>query len=260
MTSQILNSFIRRAFSNSASHYEVLAGMQYEIGRELIKGIEVPADCCRILDIGMGTGKLANRLILSFPEAKVVGLDFADGMVAHAKKIYDTFQIVQANALALPFADETFDAAVSNLAYQWVDDLAAAFAEARRILKPQGQLLATLFGRETLDELFKSLERTGPSPGGVELKRLPDQGIIHDSLEAAGFRDVGVTAEINKTHFESMNDLLKWLKSIGANAMNRDYYLGPRQLERAAEYYEKNFSERWGVTASFEVIWIKGKK
>lgn len=257
MSLKIFEQQIRRAFSNSAIHYEVLSSMQYEIGRELINHIDFREEQGRMLDIGMGTGKLTNRLATHFPGVQVVGLDFADGMVETARKTYETFQVVQANASKLPFSDGQFDAAISNLAYQWVADLSEAFGEARRVLKDDGQFQATLFGRETLRELFTALEMV--SREGKNYQRLASMEAVHAALRTAGFDEISVSNEIIKTHFDNLHALLKWLKTIGANGINREY-LGPRQLERAAECYEKNFSGRWGVTASFEVIWVKGRK
>lgn len=254
----MIEQFIRRAFSNSAIHYEVLAGMQYEIGRELIAKIDEGDDLGRLIDIGMGTGKLTNRLALNFPAARVVGVDFADGMVTQAKRNYETFQIVQGNALALPFGDGQFDAAVSNLAYQWVSDLSAAFGEAFRILRPGGQFHAAIFGGQTLRELLTTLETVNARQG--RLRRLADEQAVRRALGEAGFADARISSEITQTHFEDLRDLWKWLKAIGANAIDRRYYLGPRQFVQAAEFYENNFRGRWGVTATFEVIWVKGKK
>ncbi len=255
------NQHIRQAFSNSAAHYEVLSGMQYEIGRELIKTLEWDETCERILDVGMGTGKLTNRMSHLCPGAQVVGVDFADGMVEEAKKKYESFAVVQADASALPFSDESYGAVFSNLAYQWVKDLPKAFAESRRVLKKNGKFRATLFGQRTLGELFTSLEKiSGQNGGAGKLQKLPDSALIQEALTAAGFRDIVVASEITKTHFDDLYSLLTWLKLIGANRTNLHFYIGPRYLAKVSEYYEKNFKGRWGVAASFEVIWIKGRK
>ncbi len=258
MILKLLNNHIRRAFSNSASHYEALSSMQYEIGRELIAKIAPSLDRRVILDVGMGTGKLTNRLKSALPDSQVIGLDFADGMVQQAKNAYDTFHIIQGDARQLPFQNEVLDMIVSNLAYQWVENLTDAFSEVHRVLRPEGQFCATIFGRETLGEFFESLEKTKEQK--EEFERLNAREDIYAALTTAGFRDIEITTEISKTQFENMPELLKWLKSIGANAMNRDFYLGPRHLENAAQYYENNFGGRWGITASFEIIWVKGKK
>ncbi|MCB9757594.1 MAG: methyltransferase domain-containing protein [Candidatus Omnitrophica bacterium] len=261
MILKTLNQQIRRAFSNSAVHYEVLAGMQYEIGRDLIKTLEWSEDCQRILDVGMGTGKLTNRLSHLCPGAKIFGLDFAQGMVMQAAEKYETFLPLQADASHLPFTNESFDAVFSNLAYQWVDNLPGAFTEARRVLKKDGKFCATLFGRQTLDEFFQALASVESfSQKRTHLQRLPDQAAVREALKVAGFKDLTIKTEIIKTHFDDLQSLLQWLKLIGANRLNRDVYLGPRCLREASDYYEKEFKGRWGVVASFEVIWVKGKK
>ncbi len=253
-----LNQHIRRAFSNSAIHYEVLAGMQYEIGRELIKTLDWNEECESVLDIGMGTGKLTNRMTHLCPGSKIVGMDFADGMVQEAKKKYETFTVVQGNAEALPFLDQSFDAVASNLAYQWITDLPGAFSEARRVLKGNGKFCATLFGQQTLSELFTTLETcSGKDKKELPLERLPDENDVRAALVKAGFKDIEVRSEITKTHFDDLTSLLQWLKLIGANQLNRKYFIGPRRLASAAQHYEKNHSGRWGIVASFEVIWIK---
>jgi malonyl-CoA O-methyltransferase len=255
-----LNQHIRRAFSNSAMHYEVLAGMQYEIGRELLKTLDWTENCQSILDIGMGTGKLTNRMGHFCPGSKIVGVDFADGMVQEAKKKYETLSVVQGNAEALPFGDGSFDAVASNLAYQWVKDLPGAFSEARRVLKKEGKFCATLFGQETLSELFKTLETcAGKDKKEFPLERLPDEKNVRSALIKAGFTNIEVRSEITKTHFDDLTSLLQWLKLIGANQLNRKYYIGPRRLASATQHYEKHHSGRWGIIASFEVIWIKAR-
>jgi len=254
-----LNQHIRRAFSNSAMHYEVLASMQYEIGRELVKTLDWNEACETILDIGMGTGKLTNRMSHLCPGSKIVGVDFADGMVQEAKRKYETFTVVQGNAEALPFCDQSYNAVVSNLAYQWIKDLPVAFVEARRVLKKQGMFCATLFGQKTLLELFETLEQcSGAEKKDLPLERLPDENDVRTALSKAGFKNFTVRSEITKTHFDDLTSLLQWLKLIGANQLNRQkYFIGPRRLASAAQHYEKNHSGRWGIVASFEVIWIK---
>lgn len=260
MILKTLHQQICRAFSNSAVHYEVLAGMQYEIGRDLIKTLDWAEDDRRILDVGMGTGQLTNRLSHLCSGAKIFGLDFAQGMVMKAKEKYETFSVVQANARYLPFSQESLDVVFSNLAYQWVDDLPGAFTEVRRVLKNNGKFCATLFGRQTLDEFFQSLASVASfKQRKVHLQRLQGEAAVREALCVAGFKDFAIKSEMIKTHFDDMQSLLQWLKLIGANRLNRDVYLGPRCLAEASQYYEKQFKGRWGVVATFEVIWVKGK-
>src|SRR5690348_5781578 len=105
MILKAIDQRIRNAFSNAAIQYDVLTGMHKEIGRELIDKIKDVPLPHYILDIGMGTGYVTNRLKHYFPESNVIGIDYADGMIALAKQKSEGFKIVQADAHDLPLKD-----------------------------------------------------------------------------------------------------------------------------------------------------------
>ena len=267
-----IDNKIRRAFSNSALQYEALTGLHKEIGRELIHKVSldvgmVPMPSLRILDVGMGTGWLTKRLKNFFPEALLVGLDFSDGMIDVARRHHEDFQIIQADAGRLPFKNECFDLIVSNLAYQWIDDLTGAFRRSHAILKSGGRLSLTMFGRATFQELFVALEhslvRLQPSKVWHEdfpVRRLAGQKDIEEAMKHAGFVDVNVDFERIKVRFMDMMDLLQWTKNIGANNLGKNIYVGKELLSRANDYYNAYFKDAFGIYATFEVIWASGRK
>jgi len=255
----LIDKKIRQAFSGAAMQYEVLTNLHKEIGRELMAKVALRKNCSIILDVGMGTGWLTDRLTHIFENAKVVGIDFSSGMIKEAKKKEGDFQIVQAHAENLPFKDNMFDIVVSNLAYQWVSDLFKAFSQCYSALQDDGIFCCTLFGRNTFNELFVSLEssidtRTLPAD------RLVGQKEILKIICEVGFKDVKINDESIKVHFPDMMALVKWIKDIGANALPRDFFVGKDLLNRANSYYEQNFRERLGVVATFEIIWIEAKR
>lgn len=258
----LIDRKIRQAFSDAAMRYDVLTSLHKEIGRELIRGVDLNCESPRILDVGMGTGWLTNRLVLLFPQAHVVGLDFAGGMIDAAKKQWEGFHIVEAHAGRLPFHKDTFDAVVSNLAYQWVGDLPGAFQQCREILKKEGTLNITMFGCNTFEELFFSFEQSSGAPGRqLPLRRLADERGVAESLRGAGFKDVRVESEKIRTHFPDMMALMKWIKSIGANnLLADDVYIGKNWLQKAGEYYSGHFKDGFGIYATLEVIWARAGK
>ncbi len=253
---------IKKAFSDSALQYEIFTGLQKEIGRELLQMVKSKDPCRRILDIGMGTGWLANRISHLFPRTDVSGIDIAPGMIEVAKKNYDTFRIVQANAQALPFKEKTFDLIVSNLAYQWVSDLPAAFQENYRCLNEQGMCCFTMFGYQTLDELFVSLKEAQviTESQAQHLFRLALVSDVEKFMNQSGFKNIETAQEIIKVTFADLLVLLKWLKKIGANVPQRRLFLGKNKLQRTKEYYQQRFPSRLGIYATFEVIWVKAVK
>ncbi len=249
---------IRQAFSNAAMQYDVLASLQKEIGRELVKKIHSLDGARLILDVGIGTGWMTNRLSNLFPDAKVLGIDCALGMIEEACKKYEGLHAIQADARALPFKGKIFDVVISNLAYQWVTDLEKAFAESHRLLKRQGTLCLTMFGRETLKELFVSFEAVKGED--FLIHRLADRDMIEAALKSSQFQNIEIEMEVMKVHFPDMLSLVKWLKDIGANLLPKNGFVGKELMLEASEFYRKNFSDRFGIVATFEVVWVKAQR
>jgi ubiquinone/menaquinone biosynthesis C-methylase UbiE len=122
-----------------------------------------PGPAARVLDVGVGTGRLPEAL-LARPEFAgwIVGVDMSPGMLAKAsRKLADhrgRVALINAVALPLTFADATFDAVTSLEALEFMPDPRAAIREMVRVLRPGGWLVIT--------------NRTGPTalfmPGRVE--------------------------------------------------------------------------------------------
>jgi arsenite methyltransferase len=95
-----------------------------------------------VLDIGSGPGFLAAEMAAEVgPEGRVVGLDSSASMLALGRRRDAPVEFVEGDALALPFPDESFDVAVATQVYEYVADMPAALAEARRALRAGGRLL-----------------------------------------------------------------------------------------------------------------------
>lgn len=108
-----------------------------------------------LLDVGAGPGDLVGELTRSLPGVRVVGVDPAPAMRAHALAAGHT--VIGGSAEALPFADESVDLIVSTLSAHHWRSLGSAFSEFARVLRPGTEALiydvrfAAPTGRE-LDE------------------------------------------------------------------------------------------------------------
>jgi arsenite methyltransferase len=96
----------------------------------------------RVLDIGSGPGYLAAEMAAEVgPNGRVHGIDPSEAMLVSARRREAPVEYGTGDALALPFPDEHFDVAVCVQVYEYVEDIAAALAEARRVLRTGGRLL-----------------------------------------------------------------------------------------------------------------------
>ncbi|MCW0216474.1 MAG: methyltransferase domain-containing protein [Pseudonocardia sp.] len=98
-----------------------------------------------ILDVGSGPGFLLASLAEAVgPEGRVHGVDPSRAMNAAARTRTVGFpwvRVDEGDALALPYADGAFDAAVATQVYEYVADIPAALAELRRVVRPGGRVL-----------------------------------------------------------------------------------------------------------------------
>lgn len=94
-----------------------------------------PLDGRTVLDLGCGKGRFARHLVNQ--GARVLGLDVSMGMLSEAQGLAR----VLGSANRLPFADASFEAVVAIEVFEHLGDVAAALAEARRVLKPGGRLV-----------------------------------------------------------------------------------------------------------------------
>ena len=98
----------------------------------------------RVLDLATGSGDLALTIAKKLPGAEITGADFSPEMLAVAREKGLT-NVVVADGLQLPFANETFEAVTIAFGLRNMADWSAALAEMARVLTPGGHLLVLDF-------------------------------------------------------------------------------------------------------------------
>jgi SAM-dependent methyltransferase len=140
----------------------------------------------RVLEIGSGTGRLADALA-ERALARVWAVDTSAEMVARAKSLGVNARLARAEAL--PFKRGWFDAAVMRMSVHLVDR-PRAFAEIERILSPAGRLVIATEDPEHFDDVW--FARWFPSVPELDGARFPDEPSLRAELAAAGLANLRI--------------------------------------------------------------------
>ena len=152
----------------------------------------------RLLEIAAGTGVVTRALAAVLDRsASIVATDLNQAMLDVAASVEMTRAVVwrQADAMALPFKDGEFDTVVCQFGAMFFPDRSKAFGEARRVLRPGGLFIFSVWDRieknEFADVVTTSLESMFPDDPPRFLARTPhgyhDVSAIERDLAAAGF-------------------------------------------------------------------------
>lgn len=195
--------FDRIAPVYDAMNHAMTAGLDRRWRKETARAVVSPGD--RVLDACCGTGDLA-LADLRAGGARVTGLDFSERMLERARAKSSEVEWVQGDALALPFADGSFDGATVGFGVRNLDDLEAGLRELRRVLRPGGRLgiLEITRPRGLLRPFYKLwfdglIPLAGKLlPGGsaytylpASVRRFPEARDFAQLMQSAGFEQVG---------------------------------------------------------------------
>jgi demethylmenaquinone methyltransferase/2-methoxy-6-polyprenyl-1,4-benzoquinol methylase len=137
---------VRAMFDRIAGLYDVMntvmtAGMHHRWRSRAVELAEVGPGS-RVLDVATGTGDLAAALLAAVtPGGEVVGCDFSEQMLTRARAKVPAAAFDLADALALPYADEEFDAATVGFGARNFADLERGIAEMVRVVAPGGRVV-----------------------------------------------------------------------------------------------------------------------
>ena len=106
-----------------------------------------------VLETAAGTGAVTRALAASLGDARIVATDLNQPMLDHAKARHSgnaRIEWKQADALALPFEDQTFDVVVCQFGAMFFPDKVQGYREALRVLKPGGRFFFSVWDRTPL--------------------------------------------------------------------------------------------------------------
>ncbi|MBN1847204.1 MAG: ubiquinone/menaquinone biosynthesis methyltransferase [Deltaproteobacteria bacterium] len=140
-------TLVRTMFARISSHYDTLNRIMTfgrdKSWRHFLVNIACIPKGGHVLDVGTGTGDIAFEVLRNNKTNRVVGVDFTLEMIdmGHRRPGGRKIAWCRADALQLPFPDNTFDVVTSGFLLRNVTDIGAALKEQIRVVKPGGRVV-----------------------------------------------------------------------------------------------------------------------
>ncbi|HQU69762.1 MAG TPA: bifunctional demethylmenaquinone methyltransferase/2-methoxy-6-polyprenyl-1,4-benzoquinol methylase UbiE [Albidovulum sp.] len=208
---------VHGVFTRVASRYDLMNDLMsagvHRLWKDAMMDWLAPRAGQRLLDVAGGTGDIAFRFLGRAPEARATVLDMTESMLiegrkrAEAENLSDRLDWVVGDAMALPFADSTFDVYTISFGIRNVTRIPDALSEAFRVLKPGGRIMVLEFSQLPNPGLqwaydkysFNVIPALGQIVAGdrdsyqylVEsIRKFPDQESFAAMIRRAGFDQV----------------------------------------------------------------------
>ena len=205
---------VHGVFTRVASRYDVMNDAMslgiHRLWKDAMMDWLAPRPGQKLLDVAGGTGDISFRFLKRAPGAHATVLDMTESMLvegrkrAEAGKLAERLGWVTGDAMALPFADNSFDRYTISFGIRNVTRIPDALAEARRVLRPGGRLMVLEFSQLPVPALQWAYDRYSfnviPVMGQVvandrdsyqylveSIRKFPDQETFAQMIREAGF-------------------------------------------------------------------------
>jgi ubiquinone/menaquinone biosynthesis C-methylase UbiE len=210
-----------------------------------------------ILEVAAGTGAVTRALAARLAtDARIVATDLNQPMIDYtARRLEGDRRIAwrQADALALPFADQSFDAVLCQFGAMFFPDRVRGYREARRVMRKTGRYLFSVWDRISesvfADAITDSLVQFQPQNPPRFLARTPhgyhDADKIRADLVAAGFAKIAIEPVQKISRAASARDVAV-AYCHGTPLRNEIEAIAGLGLERATEAAVSELQRRFG--------------
>ena len=193
----------------SPKDYSDAAFLFREIGEEMIARLDLINIAPQlIVEMGCGLGEGSVSLQKRYPNATVLAVDLSLPMLQHGKEgeKFDPHPFyLCADAGKIPLADHSVDFIFSNFLLPWHEEEKVLLREWRRLLRPEGLLLFTTFGLDTMKEWQTE----------QQIPRVVDMHDLGDFLLQAGFADPVMDVDYYTVSYQDQEKLFRELLGSG---------------------------------------------
>ncbi len=234
----------RRRFERAARSYAGASRLEAEVATRMRERLDyVKLAPRRVLDAGSGPARDAATLARRYRGVQVVALDYALGMLPRPRRWFRGNVLGLCGDMArLPLETQSVELVWCNMALHWTSEPLAAFREFARVLAPEGLLMFSTLGPDTLKELRAAA-------GAARVHEFIDMHDLGDMLIGAGYGAPVMDMELLRIEYGSGARLLDDLRASGQTNARADR---PRGL--AGRGYLKALRAA-PLTATYEVVY-----
>ena len=240
---------VRFSGSVPANYEQYMVPLLFRPYAELLAARAVQFQPRSILETAAGTGVVTDMLARTLPDAEIIATDLNQAMldVAASRVRAPNVAFRQADALALPFDDASFDLVVCQFGVMFYPDKVQGNAEARRVLRDGGHYLLAIWDaieRNVLSDLAnRTMHEIFPDDPPKFVERGPfsyhDPEWIERDLAAAGFADVQIDTIELTSRSPSARDGARGLCYGSPMGVELEEY-GPGALDRVFEEFSRS--------------------
>jgi malonyl-CoA O-methyltransferase len=254
MTTVIDTEVIAQNFSNAAHTYDAWAHPQTLVAKKLCTLL--PDEATFILDVGCGTGIMADLMRKRYPNAHITGIDPAKGMVEQCKSRFASDEKTSffVNSAEKYEAASCFDLVASTFSMHWFSDKAKALQNIKHSLNHGGSVAVTIPILGSLPELYESyLAATDHEMPGLKL--------LSAEYYCALFSKAGLPFEqvmVDELRMNVSNPMavINSLRCIGGapRGLSDVSPLPQRQMQKLLDFYSEYFSSDEGVDFTYMIL------
>jgi SAM-dependent methyltransferase len=204
-------------FDDGASYEQMMGIWSRFAGEIFLDWLALPLGL-RWIDIGCGSGAFTELLVERCSPVEVQGIDPSEGQLAfaRARPASRLAKFQQGDAMALPFADSSFDAAVMALVLVFVPDPAKGVSEMVRVVAPGGAVVTYMWdmlgGGFPLDPIISEMQAMDVAPARPPRMDASRMEALRGLWIGAGLEDVQTREIIMHRTFANFDDF--WMTSL----------------------------------------------
>ncbi|WP_417828581.1 class I SAM-dependent methyltransferase [Thalassospira sp.] len=215
-----------------ADTYEIAMGRwSRRLSRSFLDFVAAPS-CGAMIDVGCGTGSLTLAAANRYPDARIVGIDLIpDYLTDTLRQEAANIELKTGDASSLPFDDDSFDTACSQLLLNDLDDPAHVLGEMSRVTKPGGKIAASVWDRSGGLTFIRLFLDAAAILAGIEGEKLRQEVFdvphkneedFYDLWADGGLQDIKTTTLAIRMDFIDFDDY--WQSLMGAHSLIRAFF------------------------------------